>query len=92
MWHQYSREVGTSNPGALDFLIGQRALVAGHSQKEIALMLVVNSTVVRKIEQEQGRERARKYVNTVARQICTRQQLRQVPRKRIKGQQMELGD
>jgi hypothetical protein len=51
MWQQHSsqQQVGTSNPGALDFLVGQRALAAGgYSQKEIALMLAVNSAVIRK--------------------------------------------
>ncbi|MEO1069744.1 MAG: hypothetical protein AAFW95_11590 [Cyanobacteria bacterium J06638_6] len=54
-WEQYS----TGLPSAsLELLVAQRALQDGHSAKEVMLMLVAGSEVVRQIHDRQGKKDA----------------------------------
>ncbi len=88
MWLQYSQELEKSNRAKLDYRVARRAFDAGHTQREIALMLVAGSPVVRERSHNQGKAKTREYVNQVARAVCQRQKGRSLRRKR--GQQMEL--
>jgi conjugative relaxase-like TrwC/TraI family protein len=89
MWQQYSQGMQASNPVKLDYLVGRRAFAAGQSQKEIARMLVVGSAYVRQLEQAQGKEQARNYVNQTARAVCQMEREKMVSRER--SQKSELG-
>jgi hypothetical protein len=88
MWQQYSQGMQASNPVKLDYLVGRRAFAAGQSQKEIAWMLVVGSSYVRQLEQVQGKEQARNYVNQTAWAVCQKEQERTLGRGR--SRQLEL--
>ena len=91
MWQKYSPKVSPSNTAELDFQVGCRALAAGCSQKEIALMLVAGSPTVQRIMQENRKEAAIQYVNRVAQLSCQRQSgLAKLKMSRHKP--MELGD
>ncbi|NET33258.1 MAG: hypothetical protein F6K19_14760 [Cyanothece sp. SIO1E1] len=69
MWQHYSQGVTASNPVKLDYLVGRRAFEDGQTPKDIALMLAAGSSYVRWINQEQGPERSRVYVNQTVRSL-----------------------
>ncbi len=74
MWQRYSREVTARNRVKLDLRVGQQALADGYSAKEVGRMLVVGSPYVREIEQSQGKDKARQYVNQTVRAIAQGEQ------------------
>jgi hypothetical protein len=93
MWQRYSQDVQASNPVKLDLRVGRRALADGQHWKDIALMLVVGSPQVMQIHQEQGKDKARAYVNQVVKAVCQSQQqnlMNQQQRQRQHRQQLEL--
>jgi hypothetical protein len=91
MWQRYSQGSSCSNPAELDFKVGRRAFEAGASQKDIALMLTAGSPTVKRMVQEQRKERAMKYVNRVAQLSCQRPQ-GQTQSNMNRNQQIELGN
>ncbi len=88
LWERYSEGVWASNPVRLDYLVGRRAFEAGCSQKEIARMLIAGSGYVRQIGQVQGQEKARDYVNQMARVVCRKAQEKTLGRGR--SQELDL--
>lgn len=90
MWQQYSQGIQASHPVQLDDLVGRRAFEDGQSQKEVSLMLVVASPYVAQIHREQGKEKARVYVNQTARAACQQGNEQGMVRRKQKERQLEL--
>jgi hypothetical protein len=90
MWQHYSQGVQASHPAKLDYLVGQKAFEDGQSQKVVSLMLTAGSPYVAQIHQEQGKEKARTYVNQTAKAACRREQKQQLIRGAQKQKQLEL--
>jgi hypothetical protein len=88
LWQRYSDGVEGAHPRQIDCLVGRRAFEAGLGKKDIALMLVAGSPVVRQIEHSQSKDKARCYVNWVAGLICGPHHNQSNNHKR----QLELGD
>jgi hypothetical protein len=88
MWQQYSQGVQASNPVRLDYLVAQRAFEHGRNQREIARMLTAGSLYVRQLEQRQGKEKARVYVNQIGRMVCRKSIARHNRRKQIHQQSL----
>ena len=92
LWQLYSQGLDASNSIALDYDVGQRALKAGCSPKEIALMLTVGSPMVDKIIQCSGREQARHYVNKTVQKVWRHHYHQLSPRRTQFRAQLKIGD
>jgi conjugative relaxase-like TrwC/TraI family protein len=90
MWQQYSRGIQASNPAKLDYLAGRKAFEDGQSQKAVSLMLTAGSSYVAQIHREQGKEKARTYVNQTAKAVCRWEHKQQPIRGIQKEKQLEL--
>lgn len=90
MWQQYSRNIQVSHSVQLDYLAGRKAFEDGQSQKDVSLMLTVGSPYVAQIHREQGKEKARTYVNQTARAVCQGTQKQQLVRGAQQERQLEL--
>lgn len=89
MWQQYSRGIQASNSAKLDYLAGRKAFEDGQSQKAVSLMLTAGSPYVAQIHREQGKDKARTYVNQTAKVVCRCEQKQQLIR-RTQEKQLEL--
>jgi hypothetical protein len=68
----------------------RKAFEHGQSQKEVSLMLTVASPYVAQIHREQGKEKARTYVNQTAKAVCRGTQKQQLIRGAQKEKQLEV--
>jgi hypothetical protein len=92
LWQQYAEGYMAKSETTLDFEVGRQIFLAGYSQKEVALVLVAGSSTVRRLANEQGKEKARLYANWVADLIVNNRQEHQTPGKIKRSVEMELGD
>ncbi|MBE9140983.1 AAA family ATPase, partial [Nodosilinea sp. LEGE 07088] len=85
LWEKYSMGLPSAS---LELRVAQRALRDGRSTKEVTLMLVAGSEVVRLIHDKQGKKVAMNYAAHVVRMAGQQQ----MPSSKKKGWAMEIGD
>ncbi|MEM9004743.1 MAG: MobF family relaxase [Cyanobacteria bacterium P01_F01_bin.86] len=73
LWQRYRQGLSVNTDAELDYQAGGCAFKDGIRQKEIALMLVSESNVVKQLYQTYGKHEAMTYVNQLTRRICQRQ-------------------
>ena len=92
MWRRYRQGLEADNLVRLDALVGRRAVENGHSKREIALMLIAGSEVVREILERQGKRQAILYAKKTAMVAAQRQPVSSQRGRKSRRRSIELGE
>ncbi|MEO0519213.1 MAG: hypothetical protein AAF171_18135, partial [Cyanobacteria bacterium P01_A01_bin.116] len=90
LWHHYRQGIEANSKGELDHLVGRRAFEDGIKQRAISLMITAGSEAVQQIHQSDGKQRAMKYVNYMARRICQEKLVKAADQRASTPRQIEL--
>ena len=88
-WEHYSAGLPAAS---LEMRVAQRALRDGYSAKEVTLMLVAGSEVVRQIHDRQGKKEAIAFTGHII-QMASKQEKNHPPKEpSLQSRHIELGD